>query len=114
MESVGNYFASTYRLSGADIYRIDRVSSMRLLAYALANAIGSEIRDTIAHKFHPQGITVVAIIAESHISIHTFPEKNLLTVDIFCCNPNRDLSIVDKVICSSFIVEEYESRLIDR
>ncbi len=114
MESVGNYFASTYRLSGVDICKIDRVSNMRLLAYALANAIGSEIRDTIEHKFHPQGITVVAIIAESHIAIHTFPEKNLLTVDIFCCNPNRDLSVADRVVCSSFIVEEYESRLIER
>jgi len=36
-------------------------------------------------KFDPQGVTSFAILAESHISIHTWPEKNYYAIDIFTC-----------------------------
>ena len=38
------------------------------------------------HKFEPQGVTGYALLAESHISIHTWPESRLAKCDIFCCN----------------------------
>ena len=38
------------------------------------------------HKFEPQGVTGYALLAESHISIHTWPENRLAKCDIFCCN----------------------------
>ena len=37
------------------------------------------------HKFEPQGVTGYALLAESHISIHTWPEIGLAKCDIFCC-----------------------------
>jgi len=37
------------------------------------------------HKFSPQGVTGYALLAESHISIHTWPEKNIAKCDIFTC-----------------------------
>lgn len=37
------------------------------------------------HKFSPCGLTAVLLLAESHISIHTWPEKNYLAIDIFTC-----------------------------
>ena len=37
------------------------------------------------HKFNPQGVTGYALLEESHMSIHTWPEKNLAKCDIFCC-----------------------------
>lgn len=41
-------------------------------------------------KFVPQGITVFGILAESHISIHTYPEHNYAAVDIFTCGKHSD------------------------
>ena len=38
-----------------------------------------------SHKFDPQGVTCVAMLAESHISIHTWPEKGMAVCDIFTC-----------------------------
>ena len=38
------------------------------------------------HKFEPHGVTGFALLAESHISIHTWPESRLAKCDIFCCN----------------------------
>jgi S-adenosylmethionine decarboxylase len=43
------------------------------------------------HFFEPQGFTVVMLLAESHFSVHTFPELNEAYVDIFCCNPETDV-----------------------
>jgi S-adenosylmethionine decarboxylase len=40
-----------------------------------------------AHDDQESGITAVAILAESHIAIHTWPNKNYLAVDIFSCRP---------------------------
>jgi S-adenosylmethionine decarboxylase len=40
---------------------------------------------TLFHKFNPQGISGIVIIAESHISIHTWPEYNVASVDIYTC-----------------------------
>lgn len=37
------------------------------------------------HKFSPQGVSGVAVIAESHISIHTWPEFNYVALDVFVC-----------------------------
>lgn len=37
------------------------------------------------HKFSPQGITGIILLAESHIALHGWPEKNYLAVDIFTC-----------------------------
>ena len=37
------------------------------------------------HKFEPQGVTGFALLAESHLSIHTWPEKGVAVCDIFTC-----------------------------
>jgi len=42
--------------------------------------------NTFSHKFDPIGVTVVSIISESHIAIHTYPEANHASVDIFHCS----------------------------
>ena len=39
------------------------------------------------HQFKPQGITVVATLAESHLSLHSYPELGTACVDCFTCNP---------------------------
>ncbi|MGE5530221.1 MAG: adenosylmethionine decarboxylase [Patescibacteria group bacterium] len=38
-----------------------------------------------AHKFEPQGFTAMLLLAESHISIHTYPEKGYAAIDVFTC-----------------------------
>ena len=47
------------------------------------------------HKFSPQGVSGVVVIAESHLSIHTWPEDGYAALDVFTCG---DKSIGDKVV----------------
>lgn len=39
------------------------------------------------HQFEPVGVTFVHVLAESHMSIHTYPENSAAYMDIFCCSP---------------------------
>jgi len=59
------------------------------------------------------GVTGVAIIAESHISIHTFPEKNFFFIDIFSCK-EFDTDLAEQFIIEAFDVEEYDEHKVIR
>lgn len=56
-------------------------------AAEVSNATLLEIR---THSFTPQGVTGFALLAESHISIHTWPEHGYAAVDVFTCGNTTD------------------------
>jgi len=51
----------------------------------VARLIGATVIKDAFYQFSPQGISGVVIIAESHISIHTWPEYSYAAVDVFTC-----------------------------
>lgn len=66
------------------------------------------------HQFAPQGVSGVLVIAESHISIHTWPEENYAAIDFFTCG---DYSVFDDVIkyfSEKFEAKEYSTKILDR
>lgn len=54
------------------------------------------------HKFQPQGITGIVLLAESHIAIHTWPEFNYTAIDIYTCgdkaNPEKALEYLKEAL----------------
>lgn len=63
----------------------DLAAAERTLRRAVA-AMGATLLDIKLHQFSPQGgVSGVAILAESHMSIHTWPETGFAAVDIFLC-----------------------------
>ena len=75
----------------ADLYgiaadRLNDADSIEALLRASAVAAGATILHSHFHSFGAgQGITGVVLLAESHISIHTWPESGFAAVDIFMC-----------------------------
>jgi S-adenosylmethionine decarboxylase len=61
--------------------------------------------DEVKYEFTPQGVTAVCLLSESHISIHTWPEKHYAAVDIFTCG---DHTMPDKAC--QFMVDALESK----
>src|SRR5213593_4777174 len=59
------------------------------------------------------GISGFVLIAESHISIHTFPEKTFVSVDIFSCKP-FDADFASQYLQSAFEIAKVESKVLDR
>ena len=77
------------------------------IVYKIAKAAKVEVLSISHHKFEPQGFTLVALLAESHMSFHTFPEKKVISFDFFTCgkkSPSVALNILKKEIKHSRIV----------
>ena len=51
------------------------------IIYKIAKKAKVEILNVSDHVFKPQGFTLVALLAESHMSFHTFPEKGIISFD---------------------------------
>jgi S-adenosylmethionine decarboxylase len=62
-----------------------------------AAASGATVVQTISKKFEPQGVTVICLLSESHISIHTWPEEGKAAVDVYTCgdcNPKIGCDVI--------------------
>lgn len=72
--------------------RLDEVAHIEACLIAAAAAAGAKLLEVRLHSFGPaMGVTGVALLAESHISIHTWPEYGTSCVDIFMCGQAHDL-----------------------
>ena len=67
-----------------------------------------------SHKFHPQGVTAIGLLAESHISIHTWPENNYAAVDIFTCGENADPAPACEYLVSEFQAQQHHQLILSR
>ena len=72
-------------LYGCPFNLLDNYKFLIDLLEDAAAVSGATVIQTIYKKFEPQGVTVLILLAESHISIHTWPEKGEAAVDIFTC-----------------------------
>jgi len=63
------------------------------------------IVDISFHEFNPFGISGMVVIAESHLSIHTWPEYSYAAVDIFTCG-----DIIKPEVAASFLIKQFGSK----
>ena len=67
------------------------------LAVAAVRSGGGHVLDT-SHVLFPNGaITLVLILAESHLSIHTWPEERLIAIDLFSCGAIDGQRVLDEL-----------------
>ena len=77
----------------------------------MANAT---VLNLISNKFEPQGVTAIALLAASHISIHTWPESNYSAVDIFTCGQNMMPELASQYLIETLMAKEHSLRVIER
>ena len=87
----------------ADFWNVESIESSEALKKVLIKAAkiaNSTPLDISIHKFSPQGITGVVLLAESHIAIHSWPEYQYIAIDIFTCGeksaPQKALDYLKK------------------
>ena len=102
-----------------ELYRCDyeKLNDESFLRCTLNNAAklaNATVLNLISNKFEPQGITAIALLAESHLSIHTWPEVQYSAVDIFTCGQNMKPDISCKYLIQSLMAEEHLLRIITR
>jgi len=92
-------------LKDCDVELLDDFAFVKDTLITACRRVGATILDEAFHKFQPQGVSGIVLIAESHISIHTWPENAYAAVDIFTCGVS--LPAEEAV---SFIIESFRSK----
>lgn len=79
----------------------DKLSNQHFLEQSVKQAL--ELADLhvvkfFSHAFEPDGITLIAIISESHFAMHTYPESNLVSLDLYTCtNGEKHAKFIDEL-----------------
>jgi len=73
----------------------------------------------IEYEFSPQGCSFVFLLSESHLSVHTFPERNYLAFDLYTCRQYQDNSVYVDIflqLCKKLGTKAQESdyKIVDR
>ena len=79
-----------------------------------AEAAGATLLSLVSHKFSPQGVTAVALLSESHISLHSWPEFGFDSIDCYTCGSHTDPEAACKSIKDAFEATYSSIRLLRR
>lgn len=103
MHALGNHLLVELRDCNPEILKdLSRVKNALVSAAKEAKAT---IIDISFHEFNPFGISGMVVIAESHLSIHTWPEYAYAAVDIFTCG-----DIIKPETAAAYLINEFESK----
>lgn len=81
-----------------------------------AQRMQSKVIRSVHHKFSPTGTTVILILAETHIAIHTWPEHRYAALDVFVCSEEVDPQVGWNAVKqalkpSSFVLHELTRKI---
>lgn len=69
---------------------LNNLSRLNNVLKEICKTYNFQILNEIHHSFQPIGYSIIFLLSESHISIHTFPEKNHMAFDIYTCREYKD------------------------
>jgi S-adenosylmethionine decarboxylase len=72
-------------LWGVETHLLNDPLRLEQILVTAARAAGCEVLGTVRHRFEPQSASVVVLVSESHVSIHTWPEYGYAAADILTC-----------------------------
>ena len=101
-------------LYNCDCEKLNDESFLRCTLNRAAKLAKATVLNLISNKFDPQGVTAIALLAESHISIHTWPESNYSAVDIFTCGQRMSPELASQHLIEALNAEEHYLRVIER
>ncbi|MCO1578508.1 MULTISPECIES: adenosylmethionine decarboxylase [unclassified Crossiella] len=91
----------------------DEVFLCQILDDALKRA-GATVLQVISKQFDPQGVTVLALLSESHASLHTYPENGSVFVDVFTCGTKAQPELAVALLAEAMGAKSAQSRTIRR
>lgn len=92
----GKVFAGTHLI--IEVIRGEGLDDEARIQQAFRDCVdtcGATLLHIHTHKFSPQGVSGVAVLAESHISVHTWPEIGYGAFDVFMCGDAQPWNAVE-------------------
>jgi len=108
LHTVGRHLIAEFY--GCDSGLLNDPKRIREVMIHAAERTGVTMVGEIFHQFAPQGVSGTIVIAESHMSVHTWPENGYAAVDIFTCggiDPRPGFQLLGKALqAKSFRMQE--------
>jgi len=82
-------------IQNADL--LQNCSKLKQMLIKICNDHDFQILQEQKHEFTPQGCSILFLLSESHLSIHTFPEKNHMSFDIYTCRQYSNNNEYNKI-----------------
>ena len=112
MKALGCHIVAELSLCDPEILtNLEAVQTAMVDAAEVANA---EVREVAFHRFIPHGVSGVVVIAESHLSIHTWPEIGYAAVDIYTCGGHTDPMLALQYLSRQFHCKRMTTTTISR
>ena len=89
-------------LYGCDPAALGEVARVQRILEDAARAARATIVRSVFHKFSPQGVSGVVVIAESHLTVHTWPELGVASVDIYTSGTTAEPRLALPVLRQGF------------
>lgn len=86
----------------ADIESIEKVENIKVLMERIIKENNLNVVGEVHKQFEPIGATCLYLLAESHFSCHTYPERKYLAMDLYCCDERIDFKNVLETIYKFF------------
>ena len=112
MKALGKHLL--LELNGCDHKLLNDISFIKETMLAAAKASGATVLGESFHQFSPQGVSGVIIIAESHLTMHTWPEHGYAGADIFTCGTRVKPEKAAKVIIAKLKPSTHSIILMER
>lgn len=99
--------------SNCDRGILDDKTAIESLLVRAAESTGSTIVASVMHRFRPSGVTGCIILADAHLTIHTWPQAGYASVD-FYTSADRDPNCVHAVLAETLSPRDSQILLVDR
>ncbi len=103
-----------FTLKGCPFGFLDDEAHIRNVLANAAQLSKSTLLNISSHKFDPYGVTAIVLLADSHISIHTWPENGMAVCDVFTCgehtNPRCGATYMYEAMGATDLVSEIFTR----
>jgi spermidine synthase len=93
---------------------LDDLERMQALFHETAETLRCTIVNEVFHRFTPQGVSGVIVIAESHLSVHTWPELGYAAVDLYTCGDPSLLDLLPKILEDRLGADHYDYNKLPR
>ncbi len=112
MKALGKHLL--LELNGCDHKLLNDISFIKETMLTAAKESGATVLGESFHQFSPQGVSGVIIIAESHLTVHTWPEHGYAGADIFTCGTRVKPEKAAKVIIAKLKPATHSIILMER
>jgi len=93
---------------------LNKIETIKPILDILVRTCNLHVVAEAGHQFTPFGATYVYVLEESHMSIHTYPEKASAYMDIFCCSPDFDPEKAHNVVKVLFDTVDVDCHIMKR